>query len=485
MIDQRHYESIAHLCEDPVTYGRFALGHHYSPDQVAIARAIAEPGARVAVHACHGSGKTYLAADLVLWFVSTRRPAKVITTASGARSVDTQLWAEIRSSYNQAHVDIGGRILPRKAELLFSDDHYALGFSTDDLHKFRGYHSQNLFVLVDEAAGIHPNIYLAIDGLTVGDNDRVLILGNPGEPSGPYFDRCRDAGYKTFCLSAFNQPNVVSNSEQIPGMVTRRWINDRRRMWGEESPLWQMLVLGEFPDQGINSLITLAWVEAAIRRKPKHEIGITVISCDVAREGTDETVIMILNDDEVGEIESYSGRDTMETVGRIMRHWRRLSEPTRDLRVVVDDIGVGGGVTDRLRELGVPVIAFKGSVKPWYRGQGTKRPDRRRERFRNLRCQSWWFLREQLREDLLTIPTDDRLKGQLTAVLYGVASDGTVEVESKKEQKARGLSSPDRADALVMAVWARSVPAVTERKDPDMRRRPVSTRGQAARILGV
>lgn len=484
MIDQSNYEGMHGLRDDPVTYGRFALGHHYSPDQVAIARATAEPGARVAVHACHGSGKTYLAADLVLWFISTRRPAKVITTASGARSVDTQLWAEIRSSYNQSCVRIGGRMLPRKAELMFSEDHYALGFSTDDLHKFRGYHSQNLLVLVDEAAGIHPDIYLAIDGLTVGDEDRILILGNPGEPSGPYFDRCRDAGYKTFCLSAFNQPNVVSDSEEIPGMVTRRWVEDRRRMWGEGSPLWQMLVLGEFPEQGINSLVTLAWVEAAQSRVPRETDQPTVISCDVAREGTDETVILVLEDDAVTEIETYSGRDTMETVGRIMRYWKRFHKHRRDLRVVVDDIGVGGGVTDRLRELGAAVVAFKGSVKPWYRGQKSQRPDQRRERFRNLRCQSWWWLREQLREGLITIPKDERLKGQLTGVLYGVASDGTIEVESKKKQKERGLSSPDRADALVMAAWARSVPGARE---PTIQRsRPTSSTGsRAAQILGV
>ena len=84
MIAEEHYESLKLLRDDPVTYGKFFLGRQqYSPDQIAIARAIAEPGARVAVHACHGSGKTYLAADIVLWYVSTRQPAKVITTASG------------------------------------------------------------------------------------------------------------------------------------------------------------------------------------------------------------------------------------------------------------------------------------------------------------------------------------------------------------------------------------------------------------------
>ncbi len=484
MIDQSHYEGLKHLRDDPVAFGQFVLGHTYSPDQIKIARAVAKPGSRVAVHACHGSGKTYLAADLVIWFVSTRAPAKVITTASGSRSVDTQLWAEIRKSYHQARVQLGGDILPRRAEILFSDDHYAIGFSTDDMHKMRGYHSQNLLVLVDEAAGIHPDIYIAIDGLAVGEHDRILVQGNPGEPSGPYFDRCRDSGYTTFCLTAFEQPNVVSGRDEIPGMITRRWIKDRRRMWGEGSPLWDMLVLGEFPEQGINSLITLGWVEAAQKRVPNETKHPTVISCDVAREGTDETVILVLEDDEVAEMETYSGRDTMETVGRIMRHWARLHNKQRELRVVIDDIGVGGGVTDRLRELGVMVHAFKGSLKPWYRGQKSQRPDQRRERFRNLRCQSWWFLRERIREGHLTIPRDDRLKGQLTSVLYSVASDGTIEVETKKKQKERGLNSPDRADALVMAVWARAVPSAG-RPEQKRARGVTSTRSQAAKILGV
>ena len=72
---EEHLEALKYLRDDPVAFGNLVLGHEYSADQVAIARSIAKPGGRVAVHACHGSGKTYLAADIVLWFVATRRPA--------------------------------------------------------------------------------------------------------------------------------------------------------------------------------------------------------------------------------------------------------------------------------------------------------------------------------------------------------------------------------------------------------------------------
>ncbi len=447
------------LHDDPVLFGQEILGRTYSPDQVDIARSVARPGSRTAVHSCHGSGKTFLGGDLVLWFISTRSPAKVITTAAGARSVDAQIWSEMRAAYRRARAKLGGRMLPRKSELIFSEDHFALGFSADDIHKFRGYHSPNLFVLVDEAAGVPLPIYTAIDGLTVGDNDRVLIQGNPGEPSGPYYDRCRGSEYHTIEINAHTQPNVVAGREIFPGMVTRRWVEERRRVWGEGTPLWEMLVEGRFPAQGINTLISLTWIEAAIAREPGILDQPTVIACDVAYEGTDETVILILENDMVTEIEGWHGRDPMETCGRLVRWWEKFKD-RQDVRVVVDDIGVGAGIAPRLHEQDIPCIRFTASMKPWYSGHKTKKPDKRTEVFFNLRAQAWWWLREALRGGQVTLPQDDRLKGQLTSVLYRPRSDGTIQVESKDEMRKRGLHSPDRADALIMAWWARQLPQI-------------------------
>lgn len=491
------HECILEFEDNPAAFGQDILRRTYSPDQIRICESVSKPRSRTAVHACHGSGKTFLAGDLVLWWFATRK-GKCITTGAAARSVDTQIWPELRSAYRRVRSVIGGELLERKAELrdLDDDTHYALGFSADDIHKMRGHHHANLLVIIDEAAGVLPQIYTGIDGLVTSDDNRILVQGNPGHPTGPYYERCRSPEYNTIRMSVWEQPNVKEGREVIPGMVTRHWAETMLRQWGEGSPLAQMLLDGDFPDQGINSLITLSWVEQCQDRKPNPNDEPVVISCDVAREGTDETVIMVLEDDTVIDWEFYNGRDTVETTGRVMRQWNRFVNKRRDIRVVIDDTGLGGGVTDQLRRIhGVPVFAFKGAVKPWYRGQGTQTPDKRRERFTNLRGQAWWELRLAMQGCAITIPDDPVLRSQLTAIQYE-APAGMIKVEEKKEMKKRmggaesllRWTSPDRADCLVMANWCRRMPQAfgpLDRLDDRKKRRRKSTRAEAGRLLGV
>jgi hypothetical protein len=164
----------------------------------------------------------------------------------------------------------------------------------------------------------------------------------------------------------------------------------------------------------------------------------------------------------------------METVGRIKR-LKESEELGPESLIVIDDCGLGGGVTDRLRELGENVLPFNG---------GTKARDERD--FINKRTEAWWGLREAFREGEIGIPDDSMLKSQLTSVKYKPRSDGRVELEKKDDMLRRGVKSPDRGDALVMAWYGRGQAMISRRmsttpKTSSSRRRK---KGGASDILG-
>ena len=109
-------------------------------------------------------------------------------------------------------------------------------------------------------------------------------------------------------------------------------------------------------------------------------------------------------------------------------------------RIVVDEIGVGAGVVDRLKELKLPVT-----------GINVGRPARQRTLFANLRAEGYWRLRELFSQSQVAIPNDPELAGQLSSLRYSYNSRGQLIIESKDDARARGIPSPDKADAMMLA----------------------------------
>jgi hypothetical protein len=212
------------------------------------------------------------------------------------------------------------------------------------------------------------------------------------------------------------------------------WVEERARVWGADSPTFAIRCLGEFPEKADNQIMGLAAVEQAQGRwlEPTEP---RIVSCDIARFGTDETVIVIRRGDQVRIHSTYVGHDTMDTVGRIMEAARLVGE---GVQVVVDDAGVGGGVTDRLRELGVKVDAFLGA---------NVAADQ--DLYPNRRSEAWFALAERL--DMIDLDPDRQLAADLVAPFYSFDSKGRRVVEAKDRTKARLGRSPDRADAVLMA----------------------------------
>ena len=433
----------------PVPFAQNLLKVHLWSKQEEVLSALVEHP-RVAVKSGNGLGKGFCASVAVLWFLYYHDPAIVLSTAPTFRQVRHVLWRQIRRLHRRASDVLGGKMLDTRWEL--AEDRYAMGLSADSGDQFQGFHSTNMLIVVDEAEGVDDDIYEAIEAIMTAADPRLLLIGNPTTVTGAFrraFYQERHL-YHTITISALESPNVVAGNVIIPGLTSGQWVEEHLGTWGEDNPIYRARVLGEFPDQAEDTLIKLSDIEAASRREPI--VGLpdageaenadsliaqdVVLAVDVARFGSDRSVILRRRGDRVEEIRTFHKLDTMQLVGWVVSAIRD-SEPDM---VYVDEIGVGAGVVDRLREQGYKV-----------KGINVARRAQQDELFANLRAQGYWQLRERFAAGTIAIPVDNQLMGELAALRYSYDSQGRILLESKESMRQRGLPSPDKADALMLA----------------------------------
>ena len=432
----------------PVDFAREVLRVKLWSKQEEVLNAI--PGnRRVAVKSGNGLGKGFCAAVAVLWFLYYHDPAIVLTTAPTFRQVRHILWRQIHRLYHQAYPGVlGGKMLDTRWEI--SDDRYAIGLSADSADQFQGFHSENLLIVVDEAAGVSDEIYEAIEAVMTSASPRLLLIGNPTTVTGAFRRAFHQESrlYYTVTISALESPNIQSGRIVIPGLATAEWVQEHRETWGEENPVYRARVLGEFPDREENTLISLSDIEAAAEDGSVIELpdpvtglppGEVVLGVDVARFGSDRSVIVRRRGDRVEDISAYQKQDTMQ----LARHVAEAIKESSPGHVYIDEIGIGAGVVDRLREQGYPV-----------HGINVGRKARQDNRFVNCRAEGYWRLRDMFESRSIRIPHDTQLIGELAAIRYKIVEHDRVQrtqIESKEAMKNRGLPSPDKADALMLA----------------------------------
>lgn len=216
---------------------------------------------------------------------------------------------------------------------------------------------------------------------------------------------------------------------------------------GEKSSIYLNRVLGMFAADDVDTVITLAMVERAVERwqylqDESRFTALTSVGADIGRGG-DDTAFAYRHDTAIREIEYFHDSDVMQPAGRLAAKMFK----DYDVSVVVDVIGIGAGVVDRLREderVADMVHAFVASGK-------SNMVDKTGELgFINMRSAGWWNLRELLMDDEIALPPDDRLIGELTAPRYVYKSGGKIQVESKESVKKRIGRSTDAADAVIM-----------------------------------
>ena len=283
--------------QDPIAFSRRAFGHDHWGMQAKILESVAQ-NRRTAVKACHSSGKTFCAADAVLWWITTHPDGIAVTTAPTWMQVERLLWGEIRKSVAVSAVRYP---TPLKTRLDLGPNRYALGLSTNEGVRFQGWHGK-ILIVIDEAPGVRPEIYEAIEGIRAGGDVRVLALGNPTIASGPFYDAFsvnRD-GWSLFTIGAFDTPNLAGldlesllalNEDELdqnvrPYLTTRRWVKEKFHEWGLGHPLSESRVLGNFPKQAQDALISLTWLEQAKQRELRADQQECLLTACIVRTPT-------------------------------------------------------------------------------------------------------------------------------------------------------------------------------------------------------
>lgn len=438
---------------DERLYIERVLGNRIWSRQAEIVKAVQE-NKRVAVKSCHSSGKSFIAARIALKFLHSYPHSTVLTTAPTWRQVNDILWKEINTAYNNARYKLPGTMLDVRYNI--DEDWFGVGLSTTESDKFQGYHSNYILVIVDEASGVEKKIYDAIEGVTSTGFTRVLLIGNPNDPTGYFADAFKSPIWTKITISCFDTPNFnsIPNLEALknsteeqrreatiyPYLITPQWVWERMQEWGEDSPLFQARCLGEFPTESTDTLIALKYAEAALRNENPKD-GDWFIGLDVARMGDDRTAFVIRKGDDVKRVEWFQKEDTMQTVGRAINFLQEYPEA----KMRIDAIGVGAGVVDRLKESEYSDRVEGVSVAESTASEGEMK-------YVNIRAKLYWRLRQKFMNGEIRLIDRGTIVSDLTNLKYRFrSSDGAVQIESKEELKKRGLRSPDLADALALS----------------------------------
>jgi hypothetical protein len=412
---------------------------------------------RVAIRGPHGLGKTALASWVILWFALTRdgEDWKIPCTASAWRQLTHFLFPELRKwarrlrweQLRRPAFEEGRQLLQLTLKLTTGE---AFAVASDTPALIEGAHADHLLYLFDEAKAIPAQTFDAAEGAFATGDCYALAISTPGEPQGRFYEiHARKPGFDDWWTRWVTLAECIA-----AGLVHPDWAQQRKAQWGEHSAIYQNRVLGEFASSEEAGLIPLAWVEAANERwvtlQESGEWG-EFVCCgvDVARSGQDRTVLALRHGAAIKELRRYSRQDTMQTTGQVAGVLRANGG-----YAVVDVIGIGAGVVDKLREDRWRVEAFNAAAATPCRDCSGELS------FVNKRAAAWWHLRELLdpaNRHEIALPPDDLLTGDLTAPQWRLTSGGKVQVESKEEFRKRLGRSSDDGDAVVMACWEEPV----------------------------
>lgn len=424
---------------DPVLFVREALAGEPWGWQIDSLNAMVDHDF-IAVRSAHGVGKSAFLSWGILWYLTTRFPVKVLCTAPTGHQLSDVLWSEVslwlskmNPVFRDQFVFNTEKIALRGAEM----NSFAVARTArkENPDAFQGFHSSSLLLIADEASGVHEAIFEAGEGTLSTPGAKMVMTGNPTRRNGYFFDafhKQRDFWWRKK-VSSSDMAGCPWYNQDYAGRIAAKY--------GIDSNVYRVRVLGEFPIENDDAVIPYWHVEAATTRDVEPIDSVRPVwGLDVARFGDCKTALAKRRGNvQLEPIKTWKKRDTMEVSGIIVREYEDTPTDLLPCEILVDAIGVGAGVVDRLRELGLPV-----------RGVNVGESASSRRDMSRLRDELWWRCREWFEKQDCKIMDDEELIGQLTTIGYDTESSGKIKVWSKDKLRRDGRESPDVADAWVL-----------------------------------
>lgn len=416
---------------------------------------------REAVASGHGIGKSALVAMLVKWAFDTRENTRGIVTANTDTQLRTKTWPEL-AKWHRMSMTAGWATLTATALISNAAGHDktwrfdAVPWSEQNTEAFAGLHNEGnrLLLVFDEGSGIADQVWEVAEGALTDKETEILwcVFGNPTRNTGRFRDTFRSERWHTRHIDSRTVEGV--NLVELAGMVAE---------YGEDSDIVKVRIRGLFPSQASAQFIGEDEVIVSRRRECTPEAfqhAAKVLGVDVARHGDDESVILLRQGIHCARPRRLRINDTMALTDAVIE----AIEAHDPDAVFIDATGMGWGVVDRLNQLGYGRRVHAVQV-------GEKATDERAHN--NHRTELWYRMRTWLREGGV-LPNDQDLAHELIAPEYDYDDKNRMRLESKKQMKARGLTSPDSADALALTFHANVAPrrvASTDAWKAKLRRR--------------
>lgn len=425
------------ILAEPSGYARLKLSMKLHPKQAAILDTLFSKR-KTKVSALFGNelGKTSICGVASILYALEMRNAFVVSTSGTFRQIVKQLIPAMRqySSLFPANWEF------LESSIKINGETRYIGFQTQDPGRWQGWHGtldRPLYIFTDESAALDDNVF---ESIARCNPDYLLCAGSPLNPEGVFY-------------SINNEPNMIKQfhhfrMSKFEALKSDGWWIDKQdlenmiEMWGKDNPLILSSVYAEFATNIQGGVITLADLEKSYRNPviPDSSYG-NHIGIDLAAGGG-ETVIAARIGNEVSIVKAWRERDTMSQARQIVNELELLKQKynIKPSDVSADADGLGLPIIQRIKELGWVINEFHGNATA--KDTGCK----------NLITDCWINACRKIRNGTISIPNDQELKLQLTSRKSFMNSSGKLQLESKEDMKARGVPSPDRADAVAMSI---------------------------------
>jgi len=402
-------------------------------------------GKGISVKSGHSTGKTFVEANLITFIMFCYPKSKIVCLANTFAQLMDVMRSEVTKIFNHSKLkDMFDMTRTTIKHREYPDEWFCTFRTANKPESIAGFHNDTgLVFVIDEASGIDQEILEAIEGALTQKNNVSCMFGNPTRTNGAFFDsfNTKRQFFHTFTFSSKDSPLVKASYWQ--SIASK---------YGEDSDVFRVRVLGEFPKAEKDSLIPISLCEKSVLNEVSSDgCDVLEVGVDVARYGDDKTQIYERVGEEIKHYKELTKSATTEIIGILVNYVRMNEDNVSKIYVNIDDTGVGGGVTDGLQEkIDEGYIGVKCEVIINPVNNGSRAMDKKT--FFNKGIEMYWFMRDFLKHG--KIPNDNELIAELSSRKYNINSKGQLMLEKKDDFKKRIHKSPDKADACVLSCYS-------------------------------